>query len=447
MASIDTRTRKDGTVAHRIRWRYAGKRDGALQSLTYDHPDDAKKMKGAIEARGHLVYDTDPAVLDFSLVTGMRDHTYTSPTFGQVAERWISSRTRASAASRDHYRRTVTYKLGALVNRPIEAVTDDEIRCVLTGIIDQGMSARHAYDVTGSVFKFAMNKGMLPGGNPCALVEKPRKRGRHGVFLTPSEARLLLDHCAAYPTAATAAALSALTEAILGTGLRISEALGLLVADVHVDDLDAAWLDIEYQLNRPTKKDPEFRRIRPKTDAGLRRVVLDRDTAELFSRLVDGKRPNEPVFEHPTRGGWWPQYLVNKAWAWARDKARDAGLSKTPRVHDLRHTHAAWLITDGVPLLAVSRRLGHESIVITADVYGHLLPEADTAIRDAVSARRAAMGTARKAPTKSKRGTRRPANRKSTDTAPASRTAPERTTGGTPSASKAGTRKATGTAA
>jgi integrase len=64
-------------------------------------------------------------------------------------------------------------------------------------------------------------------------------------------------------------------------------------------------------------------------------------------------------------------------------------LTKTPRFHDLRHTHAAWLISAGVPLPVIQRRLGHKSIQITVDVYGGLLVEthqvADLAIERALS--------------------------------------------------------------
>ena len=46
-----------------------------------------------------------------------------------------------------------------------------------------------------------------------------------------------------------------------------------------------------------------------------------------------------------------------------------------PRVklHSLRHTHASMLITGGVDVLTVSRRLGHASPTITLNVYGHLI--------------------------------------------------------------------------
>jgi integrase len=55
---------------------------------------------------------------------------------------------------------------------------------------------------------------------------------------------------------------------------------------------------------------------------------------------------------------------------------RLAHIGRKIRVHDLRHTYASLAIQRGVPLLTVSRQLGHSSIAITADIYGHLVPDA-----------------------------------------------------------------------
>ncbi len=42
------------------------------------------------------------------------------------------------------------------------------------------------------------------------------------------------------------------------------------------------------------------------------------------------------------------------------------------RFHDLRHTYAALSLAAGVDLFTLSRRMGHSSITVTADRYGHL---------------------------------------------------------------------------
>ena len=51
-------------------------------------------------------------------------------------------------------------------------------------------------------------------------------------------------------------------------------------------------------------------------------------------------------------------------------------LGNAPNIHDLRHTHASWLISRGVPLPYIQARLGHEKITTTVDTYGHLVPDA-----------------------------------------------------------------------
>ena len=73
--------------------------------------------------------------------------------------------------------------------------------------------------------------------------------------------------------------------------------------------------------------------------------------------------PNDPV-----RG---PNFYTN-VWVPALARAKEAGLTKKPRVHDLRHTNASWLIQAGIHLTVVQRDLGHESIQTTSDRYGHL---------------------------------------------------------------------------
>lgn len=47
---------------------------------------------------------------------------------------------------------------------------------------------------------------------------------------------------------------------------------------------------------------------------------------------------------------------------------------KKIRVHDLRHSHVAYLIHEGVEPLMIKQRLGHKDIKITLNTYGHLYP-------------------------------------------------------------------------
>jgi site-specific recombinase XerD len=53
-----------------------------------------------------------------------------------------------------------------------------------------------------------------------------------------------------------------------------------------------------------------------------------------------------------------------------------AGIDPPTRLHDLRHSHASWLLAGGADLQVVKERLGHRSIA-TTEKYLHTLPDAD----------------------------------------------------------------------
>jgi hypothetical protein len=64
-----------------------------------------------------------------------------------------------------------------------------------------------------------------------------------------------------------------------------------------------------------------------------------------------------------------------------RPATRAAGLDGL-RIHDLRHTAVALWIAAGANPKEVAARAGHASVSFTLDRYGHLYPEADSALRD-----------------------------------------------------------------
>ncbi|WP_456960511.1 tyrosine-type recombinase/integrase [Lysinibacillus sp. TE18511] len=52
------------------------------------------------------------------------------------------------------------------------------------------------------------------------------------------------------------------------------------------------------------------------------------------------------------------------------------------RFHDLRHTHASILISEGVDIVKVTHRLGHANPKITLETYAHLIPNQDNEVAD-----------------------------------------------------------------
>ena len=75
--------------------------------------------------------------------------------------------------------------------------------------------------------------------------------------------------------------------------------------------------------------------------------------------------------------------LVHRVWHPLLEKA---GLRRV-RFHDLRHTYASDLIQSGESLAYVKEQLGHSSIQITVDLYGHLVPGANRSAVDRLARR------------------------------------------------------------
>ncbi len=74
---------------------------------------------------------------------------------------------------------------------------------------------------------------------------------------------------------------------------------------------------------------------------------------------------------------------------------RAAGLPERTRFHDLRHTCAALCIALGAHPKAIQERLGHSSITVTLDRYGHLFPKLDETLTTRLDEMRQAATTSR----------------------------------------------------
>jgi integrase len=67
-----------------------------------------------------------------------------------------------------------------------------------------------------------------------------------------------------------------------------------------------------------------------------------------------------------------------------KPSVRDAGLAPELRIHDLRHTTVSMLISQNTYPKVVQEHMGHSSLAVTMDRYGHLYPEARTEVADAL---------------------------------------------------------------
>jgi len=178
--------------------------------------------------------------------------------------------------------------------------------------------------------------------------------------------------------------LEALFTVALAMGLRQGEALGLRWEDV---DWESGLLRVRHSLQRINRKlvlnelkTKSSRRELPLIDvvANSLRAHRSRQRSE---RLAAGQDWQEIGFVFTTTIGA-PLDARNVVRSYHKVLA-DAGLALR-RFHDLRHGCATLLSAQGVPIKTVSDILGHSQISITADIYGHVVPEAHRAALQAI---------------------------------------------------------------
>lgn len=154
----------------------------------------------------------------------------------------------------------------------------------------------------------------------------------------------------------------------VSTGARLGELLALRTSRVHTNyiriDLNAHAVNGRVHINEP------------KTDNGIRNVTIP---YELSQELIQYAAGGEYVF-HNRFGGTWNTHNVERAW---RSILDGAGIPRK-HFHALRHTHATQLLANNVPLIEVSKRLGHSKPSITLDLYGHSIPGYDETIPEKV---------------------------------------------------------------
>jgi integrase len=160
------------------------------------------------------------------------------------------------------------------------------------------------------------------------------------------------------------------------TGLRASELRGL------------RWVDLDLGRNElHVRQRADILGVigSPKSKAGTRSLPLPPVVTNTLREWKLQNGGGELVF--PGRGGR-PLYynLVQNIWHAAQTAAGvvdSEGEPKYPGLHALRHFYASWCINrraDGgleLPLKVVQTRMGHASIAMTGDTYGHLFPRSD----------------------------------------------------------------------
>ncbi len=151
-----------------------------------------------------------------------------------------------------------------------------------------------------------------------------------------------------------------------GTGLRQGELIGLQWGDV---DVHGGFIEVRRAIVRGQLTSTKTRKIRrvdltPQLTDRLKQL---KDT-RILEAAMSGKPVQDWVFLSPL-GYRWDERNLRRAFY----KVLETAKLRRIRFHDLCHTYASLLIQTTAPAKYIQEQLGHASIQVTMDVYGHLL--------------------------------------------------------------------------
>lgn len=287
--------------------------------------------------------------------------------FGVWADEWLSARGTLKRSSSVAEKGIVETHLRPAFGK----VRLDEIGPMSVAQLVSRLSAqrapktvRNVHAVLFSIMEAAVKEGLLEA-NVCRGTRLPRnQRKKARSYLTEQQVEQII--------ATVPEQHRPLVIVLATTGLRWGEAVGLKAKHLHLLD---RRLRVEETLNEASGV---VTWGTPKSEASIRTVTLPARAVDVLLPLAAGKSGDDLIFQSRTGLPVRHRNFYTRAWV---PTMRKLGLvDPQPSIHDLRHAHAAILVSRGVPLSAVKERLGHESIHTTDKLYAFLQPSVDTAL-------------------------------------------------------------------
>lgn len=266
-----------------------------------------------------------------------------------------STRARDEALLRNHVR-------PAFAKKTLSTVQPVDVRRFVERLHATGYSpgtVRKCYQLVSGSFEAAVNDGMIPR-SPCRGIKLPKNEKPELRFLSTDEVAVLAD--------AVAPRYRALVLTAAYTGLRAGELSGL-----HIDQLDLLRRRL-HVTRAATEVRGHWSTGTPKTKASRRTVTLPKSLCDVLAAHV-GKYGSESGLVFTATGGApirWSNFR-RRVWLPALERVALGHV----RFHDLRHTHAAWLVAANEHPKLIQSRLGHAAITTTLDTYGHLMDGLD----------------------------------------------------------------------
>jgi integrase len=351
MASLrQPRKKADGTFTHSVLYKY----DGQQTSLTFPTLGEAVEFRDAVNTLG---VERAMRAWNVTPTKKLASKKVDGPTLSEWLKKYIASRTGVTKGCIYDYNSYLKNDIAPTVGQvPLSVLSSDDIADWVQELADRDLAPktianRHGFLSAG--LNTAVKAHIIPS-NPAAGTRLPRGEKTEMCFLTHDEYDLLRQ--------CFTERWRPLLDFMVASGARLGEYTALKPANVN-RERGTVYIG---KARKRTYDAAGYEIGATKTKRSNRTIVIEKSVLD----ALDYSR--EWLFTNTVGKPIEPSSFRNNVWYPALDKANERGLTKRPRIHDMRHCCASWMITGGASLLAVQRHLGHESISTTINLYSHL---------------------------------------------------------------------------
>ena len=279
-------------------------------------------------------------------------------TFEDWSEHWLGTKVNVKHKTLDQYKRNLEYASRFFGKKQLDKIQAHDLETMLKTLREDGKSsttARQVFINVSSCLKSAYKRGLMVR-DVAEQVDSPKAMKRKPVMLSRKDWNTLV-------TASRKSNRELIVEFVLKTGMRITEALSITWDQVNSNEANVTVGE-------------------SKTDAGTGRTIpldqtlLGRLTAlrtKHYELQMEYRDWNPTGLVFCTNAGN-QNLLANLQIRVLTPLLKEAGLPHLTW-HHLRHNAGSYLLSENVPITAVSKILGHANPAITMNIYAHELVE------------------------------------------------------------------------